>query len=235
MLLQAEEMISAKLNAGESVSELKQIIGMFAAWHKQWVSISDKFMLSDKATFSDKSIFSDKLMLSDNSVLSDKNSISLFLGWNQNFVNTILHKLNELSYSLDDHHRSLNMMVDLLLEDVKQVLMLPFSSLTEIFPKMVRDLAREQGKEISINITGSSVEIDRRILEQIKDPLIHMIRNAVDHGIEMPEERLKQNKEQIGHINVEISQVDAFHDGEELGPRMLSRISKHTGLRPEDL
>lgn len=174
MLLQAEEMICAKLSSGESVSELSNIVSMFDQWSRQF---------SDLDGSSARNI--------------------------QDFAKNIGNSLNKLLCSLDDSHRSLNMMVDHLLKDVKQLLMLPFSSVTEMLPKMVRDLARDQGKEVFLEIAGSSIEIDRRILEQIKAPLIHIIRNAVDHGIESPRERFQLGKDSRGRIAITLCQVDA--------------------------
>ena len=71
-----------------------------------------------------------------------------------------------------------------MLEDSKKLLMLPFSTLAGIFPKLVRDLCRDQGKEAELIIQGGDVEIDKRILEEMKEGLIHILRNCVDHGVE---------------------------------------------------
>jgi two-component system chemotaxis sensor kinase CheA len=88
---------------------------------------------------------------------------------------------------------------------MKQTLMLPFVSLLESFPKIVRDLTRDSGKEADLQIDGATVEIDRRILEQIKDPLIHLVRNAIDHGIETPAEREAAGKPARGRIAIDIA------------------------------
>ncbi len=64
--------------------------------------------------------------------------------------------------------------------------LLPFSSLLDILPRFSRELAREQGKSMELVIQGSEIEIDRHILEEMKDPLIHLVRNCIDHGIEQP-------------------------------------------------
>jgi len=97
-------------------------------------------------------------------------------------------------------------MVDNLLEDMKEVLMLPFSTLLKMIPKVVRDLSRDQEKEVELVTRGSTTEVDRRILEEMKDPLIHLLRNCIDHGIEKPEERIKKNKRSTGTITVTVSQ-----------------------------
>jgi two-component system chemotaxis sensor kinase CheA len=98
-------------------------------------------------------------------------------------------------------------MVDRVLEDAKKLLMLPFSTLFSLFPKLVRDLSREQGKEVELVVGGTEVEVDKRILEEIKDPLIHLLRNCVDHGIETPLARAEAGKPSRGTITLGVSQV----------------------------
>jgi two-component system chemotaxis sensor kinase CheA len=99
-------------------------------------------------------------------------------------------------------------MVDILLEEAKKVLMLPFSSALEVLPKMARDLSRAQGKEVEFVLQGGDIEVDKRILEEIKDPLIHILRNCIDHGIESPAERERRQKPRCGSIVVAISPGD---------------------------
>jgi two-component system chemotaxis sensor kinase CheA len=98
-------------------------------------------------------------------------------------------------------------MVDNLLEDVKEVLMLPCATVLEALPKMVRELARDRGKEAELVIAGETVEIDKRVLEELKDPLIHLVRNCIDHGIEKPGERQRRNKPVRGVISVTVSLI----------------------------
>jgi two-component system chemotaxis sensor kinase CheA len=73
-------------------------------------------------------------------------------------------------------------------------------------PRMVRDLSAELGKQVLVDIDGGDVELDREMIEMIRDPLTHIIRNAVDHGIEMPAERLKSGKREIGLLSVSARQ-----------------------------
>jgi two-component system chemotaxis sensor kinase CheA len=83
--------------------------------------------------------------------------------------------------------------------------MQPFSTLLDLFPRLVRELAREQGKEVELSIQGGDIEIDRRILEEMKDPLIHLARNCLDHGIETPAERARRGKQPRGTVTMTIS------------------------------
>lgn len=93
-------------------------------------------------------------------------------------------------------------LVDTLLEDIKTVLMQPVATLFDSFPRMVRDLARDLRKEVQFESQGQEIEVDRRILEELKDPITHLIRNAIDHGIESPERREEQGKPRMGTIRL---------------------------------
>jgi two-component system chemotaxis sensor kinase CheA len=99
--------------------------------------------------------------------------------------------------------------VDSLHEGMRGLLMMPFSGTLSMLHKTVRDLSAEQNKQVELKITGGNVEADRRILEGMKDPLLHLIRNSIDHGIEIPEERIAAGKPAQGTISIEISQLDA--------------------------
>lgn len=121
-------------------------------------------------------------------------------------LKSIKAKLSDLSKSVKSDLQLHSLMVDDLIRETQKVLMLPAATILNIFPKMVRDLSRDKGKEIDIKIVGEEIEIDKRILEEIKSPLIHIVRNSIDHGIEKPEERLRKGKSQTGQINISILQ-----------------------------
>ncbi len=86
--------------------------------------------------------------------------------------------------------------------------MQPVGNLFNRFPRMVRDLARQLGKQIEIDLQGREVELDKTILEQLSDPLMHLVRNSVDHGIEMPEERIAKGKSPVGTIVLSATHED---------------------------
>jgi two-component system chemotaxis sensor kinase CheA len=117
-----------------------------------------------------------------------------------------LHKrLTRLNSNYDhifetiDH---LGRITDQLQEEVMSIRMLPVSSVFGKFPRMVRDMAQKVGKSIDVVIQGEETEMDRSMIEEIHDPLIHLIRNAVDHGIERPDERLAAGKPERGTIRL---------------------------------
>jgi two-component system chemotaxis sensor kinase CheA len=107
-------------------------------------------------------------------------------------------------------------------------------------PRMVRDLTAELGKQVLVDIEGGDVELDREMIEMIRDPLTHIIRNAVDHGIEMPAERLKAGKREIGILAVSARQsgnqilIDIQDDGRGIDGKKLVAKALDVGLLEKD-
>ncbi len=94
---------------------------------------------------------------------------------------------------------------------IMKMRMLPVGNVFSKFPRMVRDLSRDLGKQIDLIITGEETELDKSVLEEISDPLIHLIRNSIDHGIETPEERASKGKPPKGSIR-----LSAFQEGNNI-------------------
>ncbi|MDZ5648647.1 hybrid sensor histidine kinase/response regulator [Nitrospirillum sp. BR 11828] len=104
--------------------------------------------------------------------------------------------------------RILGKMLDGLLDEAKQVLMVPVSVLLDPMAPLVRDLARAEGKDVDLIIRGGDLEIDRRIQEEMKDALLHLVRNAVAHGIETPERREGLGKSARGTLAITVAQTE---------------------------
>jgi len=110
---------------------------------------------------------------------------------------------------------------------VMKTRMLPIGKVFNKFPRMIRDLSRELNKKIELEITGEETELDKSIVEEIGDPLVHIIRNSCDHGIETPEVRLASGKEEGGTI-----QLKAYHEGNHI---VIQIIDDGKGLDAEML
>ncbi len=116
--------------------------------------------------------------------------------------------LHTLSRSAEHDSHAIGRMVDDLLDGSKALLMLPCATFLNVLPKLVRDLCRDQGKEADLVVRGGEVEIDKRILDEMKDPLIHLVRNCLDHGVEKPETRTRLGKPLRATVTVAVTQVD---------------------------
>lgn len=130
-----------------------------------------------------------------------------YIGNSQERLREIVSRVNDLTreYVSDTMHMSL--VIDELEEEIKRVRMLPLATITGTFGRMVRDLAKDSGKEAVLQIVGGETELDKQVLERIKDPLIHLLRNAVGHGIEPPDRRVALGKPPVGTITLKAEQV----------------------------
>ncbi|CAG0935608.1 two-component system, chemotaxis family, sensor histidine kinase and response regulator WspE [Thermoflexales bacterium] len=103
-------------------------------------------------------------------------------------------------------HMSLT--IDGLEQSIKRARLLPLSTITGPFGRMIRDLAQASGKEAVLQMVGTEIELDKHLLERVKDPLIHLLRNAVDHGIETPAERSAHGKPASGTVTLKATPLD---------------------------
>lgn len=203
LMRQAQEMLELKLIAGQAREDHRELIAIVEGIQKKWARFAPETRALRCAVHrQDDRVFSEKVGRQSLASLFDT------LEDTRNHLRLLEGKLQARLKSAEQTRHGVGLMVDALVQDVKQTLMLPFSFFLEAVPKMVRDLSRDQGKEIRLTMEGSDVEVDRRILEQMRDPLIHVLRNSVDHGIEKPGKREALNKPRSGTITVSIQQVD---------------------------
>lgn len=184
LLLQAEEFLQTKITFNQQTSELVQMLIDVIDWKTdtmKWRGL--------RSTASDFQW----------NEWQEKNEVRL---------NNLENHLTKVTRFMEKERFSLDRLVSDHLDAMKQVLMLPVSALVETFPAMVREISRDQHKEIEFVILGAELEIDKRILEELKDPLIHLIRNSIDHGIGTPKERILQNKPPRGTITMAFAAKD---------------------------
>ncbi len=110
--------------------------------------------------------------------------------------------------SVSEHIEYLERVTTNLHESVMKVRMMPIETVTQKFPKMVRDLSKKLDKQMKLVMTGEETELDRTVIDEIGDPLMHLLRNSADHGLESAEKRAERGKDPIGNI-----ELNAFQDG----------------------
>jgi two-component system chemotaxis sensor kinase CheA len=192
LLLQTEELISAKLMASELADGLSVITAELEGRKGDRVRGVDQARQLHRQAGENGAV---------GKLASMVEAMSAYEG-------NLESRLAMLGKSTGKSLHSLQLMVDTLLAEMKKVHLLPFNSLIEPFPKIIRDLAHDLGKKIDLTCSGGELEIDRRILGELKEPLLHIIRNVIDHGIEKPEERQRNNKPSSGVITVDIRHQD---------------------------
>jgi two-component system chemotaxis sensor kinase CheA len=200
-LLEAEEMLAAKLTTAQRASDLRVLLELLEEWKKEWVTVQPE-LRALRQTFERPGLVQTAARAPGLTRLVE------FFDWNYDYFRLLEGKVATLKRTAEKDHLVVGRLVDDLLEDSKKLLMLPLATLGALFPKLVRDLCRDQGKEADLVIRGEEVEIDKRILEEMKDPFIHLLRNCVDHGIETPEQRIKLGKPPRATITLAVSPVN---------------------------
>nr|WP_199313015.1 Hpt domain-containing protein [Microcoleus sp. FACHB-672] len=150
--------------------------------------------------------------------------------------------VNRLRNAVYEDTARLDTVADELEEGIRTLRLLPLSTIFNLFPRMVRDLARQQSKEVELIIEGGETKADKRILEEMKDPLMHILRNAIDHGIETPAERLQMGKPPVATIRLRGYQtatniiIEVADDGRGLDIDSIKRTAIKRGIcREEEL
>ena len=149
------------------------------------------------------------------------------------------HRAEAISGSIDDaasrfkeNTASRRLVLDELQDRTLQVRMLPLTSIFNIYPRVIRDAFSDGGKIVRLQTSGEDTELDKRILEQISDPLMHIIRNCVDHGIEAPSARVAAGKPEQGTIRLDAYQrgdrveIEIKDDGAGMDPDKLRKIGR---------
>ncbi|MGN7610966.1 chemotaxis protein CheW [Magnetococcales bacterium HHB-1] len=150
------------------------------------------------------------------------------------------HKNREMSRELKDQYSVVNRISEDLQSAVMQVRMLPVSFVFQRFPRLVRDLSRKLGKKINLVVQGENTEADKNVIEDLSDPLIHLVRNSLDHGIEMPEVRRATGKSAEGTIQLIAYQeedkvaIEINDDGKGIDAKKVKEKALSKGLINEE-
>ena len=222
------ELLVARMTTEQRRSELRELQRRMSRWHKNWRTVRGHYNTLLRKRDHQPDMPPELWALID------------FLGKNEDEMKTFGRELGRLAAVLSSDHNRLSLLTDTLEKEVRGVRMLPLSTLFDPFPRMVRDLARERGKEINFVVEGASSEVDRHVLEAMKDPLTHLLRNAVDHGIETPEVREAVGKERQGTILLRGSQkgntivIEVVDDGAGIELQKVRETTVRLGLFKEE-
>ncbi|MFA5118622.1 MAG: chemotaxis protein CheA [Candidatus Omnitrophota bacterium] len=140
---------------------------------------------------------------------------------------------------LEDVSSMLDRLISSLQDEIMQTRLLPVAYILDTFPRMVRDLARKQNKQVELEISGSEIELDRVVLDEMSDPLVHLIRNAIDHGIENPEERSAAGKKPNAKLLIQVSRqkgqifIEIADDGRGVNFTTVKNVALTKGLITE--
>ncbi len=201
MVNQIGELIATKIKTTKQLSELNNLNDKLEDWQKDFSKLIRHMKSYDK-----------RFSKQDNE--TDTSSI-IFIKQMLNTLTEQSKKLNTIATGIAQTQRSNiedDMKMRILIDDfdgmIKNIRVLPLATVFHLFGRMVRDIAHERGKEVELTISGSETSADKKIIEEIKNPLIHILRNSIDHGIETPECRRELGKNPTGHIQINAKHLD---------------------------
>lgn len=191
---QVGELIIARIKQKKNTAELEKILEEiielknFNNKSQSFIKYYDRKYLNatEKIDYTTFSVFSKQVF----SILQE-NSIKIM---------KLINKIINLQKSVDEEDTKQTLIVTQLENMVKNIRVLPLATIFHMFPRMIRDIAQDTGKDIELLISGSETSADKKVIEEIKAPLMHIIRNSIDHGIETPQERIEAGKPAKGKI-----------------------------------
>jgi two-component system chemotaxis sensor kinase CheA len=188
MMAQAGELIATRISAEQRAAEMQLLRRQFSRLPRLWREIK---MLTAKNSQHEN----DDL----------RRLLELIEGYHAT-VQEISEDVSVLDTAISRDALRLGMVSRQLQDEMRRVRMVPFSSLEPIMQRTVRDVARIEEKDVTLTIEGGEIELDKKVLELLRDALLHLLRNSVGHGIESPQMRLAAGKSPVGHLRVTISQ-----------------------------
>ncbi|MFA6233645.1 MAG: response regulator, partial [Bacteroidota bacterium] len=230
---QTEELSSIKFMIGRHSTDLKRVMDQCREWIREY--------RKQRQTVLEQSQYINGRQRDADYYATQYEKLQNFLKYTARQVEGIESAVGK---NLEDERGTMYIMesmTDAMMENAKQLLMLPFSLVTDPLPTMVRKLSRDLGKDIRFQITGEEIRIDKRILEALKDPLLHLLRNSIDHGIEDATTRARNQKPITGSILLQIRtapdnriEVTLEDDGRGIDVAQVKRKAVSEGLLTED-
>ncbi|MEG4067526.1 hybrid sensor histidine kinase/response regulator [Microcoleus sp. Pol11C2] len=189
LMTQAGELTVTKTRLGHRVAEIEQITTLWEEWSREYFVTS---------------LTVDRMQIDENGRKANGKFSQLqdYYQRTEERLERLGTLVNRLRNRVYEDTARLELIAEALESGIRTLRLLPLSTIFNLFPRTVRDLAKREGKEVALVIEGGETTADKRILEEMKDPLMHMIRNAIDHGIETVEERKKLGKPPVATLRI---------------------------------
>jgi len=206
----ADDLLTTRLFITQRTRELEEMMARFTLW--RW---KDNQLFNDLHLLRDTSFVFHKSLLPPEMVLPLQRIVE-FLQYNSEFVTYLHHDLAAHIRATEMDRAALEASTSEISDLIHDAVLLPFLSILTPISEFLREFSRNSGKTVDLRVEGERIELDRRILEAIKDPLLHLIRNSIDHGIEYPEIRAEREKPERGLVKIRIFPLSGSKVGIEV-------------------
>ncbi len=195
LMAEASELLVAKMQAETRQRGLNDIRRIHARWRREWRTVRTAYIRLARRMQEDR-----------REMPAEMATLFKFLQANEDYLAEASRALTTLAQTQAQDNMHLTTAADGLQSTVASLRMMPFETITSGFQRMVRDLARDTDKQVFLEVIGAQVDIDKTVLDALKDPLMHLLRNAVDHGIEQPAKREAKGKSPVGRVTIIVEQ-----------------------------
>jgi two-component system chemotaxis sensor kinase CheA len=195
VMADSSELLVAKLQGESRQRRLQELRREHSKWQREWRSARTAYIRLAR-----------RAQETPDGLSAELATLFRFLENNEDYLSRSNRELANLSQLLAQDNMQLGALADQLQENVSGLRMMPFESIVSGFQRMARDVARDVDKRLHLEIRGANLEIDKTVLDALKDPLMHLLRNAIDHGLEVPHERLLLGKNPAGYVLMDLTQ-----------------------------
>jgi two-component system, chemotaxis family, sensor kinase CheA len=221
----ASELLVARMHSEEHLREFQRLQKLNQRWQREWRAIRTAYIRLARRLQNEPDETPDEVI-----------TLFKFLETNQRYLMEANRQLGQLTRELAQYNAQFALLSEQMQQDISGMRLVPFETLIGSFQRLVRDLSRDTNKEVHLDVNGATVEMDKTALDGLKEPIMHLLRNAVDHGIESPEDRHQNGKLATGRVVLSIEQrgkeivVRVSDDGRGLDSFRIGRAAVRAGL-----
>ncbi|MBZ0278646.1 MAG: hybrid sensor histidine kinase/response regulator [Anaerolineae bacterium] len=222
---EVSEMLINRLHGEEQLRDLRKLLEFHNQWQHEWRSTRTAYVRMARW-----------VQHQPDQITGEVTALLRFLETNQRYLAVVNRQMSQLVQAMTQHQLQLTTITDQLQDDVSRIRLIPFDSVLAGFQRMIRDLARDTNKRIQMDVHGANVEMDKAVLDALKEPIMHLLRNAVDHGIEEQNERERRGKSPTGRITLAAEQhgseitITIMDDGQGINLGGIRQAAVHSGL-----
>ncbi len=223
LMAESSELLVTRLQSEDRRTSINKLRRHYTQWAREWRKVRAAYVRLSRR-------------LQHEEVSDDLRILLDFLETNQKYLSATARRVNALSTAVANDNMQLTTLTDEIQNSISAMRLVPFETIIGSLQRSLRDAARQTGKEVYLDVVGGNTEIDKTVLEQLKDPIMHLIRNAVDHGIEDTATRVKAGKAPSGWVFLTIEtrgseiQIHVGDDGRGVDPDGVRMAAVERGL-----
>lgn len=223
LMAESSELLVTRLQSEDRRAAINLLRRLYTQWAREWRRVRAAYVRLSRR-------------MQHEQVSDDLRTLLDFLETNQKYLSDTARRVNALAAAVANDNMQLATLTDEIQNSISAMRLVPFETVLGSVQRALRDAARQTGKDVYLDVVGGNTEIDRTVLDRLKDPIMHLIRNAVDHGVETPAERVRAGKAPSGWVVLTVEargseiQIHVSDDGRGVDPDGVRVAAVQRGL-----